>query len=40
MFSRKFGSWDDEAICGLEEFDVLMEEDELLTNGVQAPELE
>ena len=40
MFSRKLGSWDDELVFGLVEFDVLMEEDELLTNGVHAPELE
>ena len=40
MFSRRFGSWVNEATCELEEFDVLFEEDELLKNGVQAPELD
>ena len=38
MFPRRFGSWDNETICGLGEFDVLMEQDESLTKGVQVPE--
>ena len=37
-FPRRFGSCDDEAICGLGEFDVLMEQDELLTKEMQVPE--